>query len=62
MNATGHGYSKPMTDETTSEDDRDEGEPGREEVAGDRDGQPGYDLDEGAAYEQAGAGEDDDAA
>ena len=28
-----------------------EGEPGREEVAGARGGQPGYDLDEGAAYE-----------
>ena len=30
-----------------------EGEPGREEVAGQRGGQPGYDLDEGAAYEEA---------
>ena len=30
-----------------------EGESGREEVAGQRGGQPGYDLDEGAAYEQA---------
>jgi hypothetical protein len=30
-----------------------EGEPGRDQVAGDREGQPGYDLDEGEAYEQA---------
>ena len=30
-----------------------EGEPGREEVAGSRGGQPGYDLDEAAAYEDA---------
>ena len=30
-----------------------EGEPGRDEVAGQRGGQPGYDLDEGAAYEEA---------
>ena len=29
-----------------------EGEPGRDEVAGQRGGQPGYDLDEGEAYEQ----------
>ena len=29
-----------------------EGEEGREEVAGRRGGQPGYDLDEGEAYEQ----------
>jgi hypothetical protein len=34
-----------------------EGEPGREEVAGQRGDQPGYDLDEGAAYEEA-AGEE----
>ncbi len=34
-----------------------EGEAGRDEVAGARGGQPGYDLDEGAAYEEA-AGED----
>ncbi len=30
-----------------------EGEAGREDVAGQRGGQPGYDLDEGAAYEEA---------
>ena len=30
-----------------------EGEAGREEVAGQRGGQPGYDLDEGAVYEEA---------
>ena len=29
-----------------------EGEEGREEVVGQRGGQPGYDHDEGAAYEQ----------
>jgi hypothetical protein len=29
-----------------------EGEAGRDEVAGTRGGQPGYDLDEGAAYEE----------
>ncbi len=29
-----------------------EGEPGREEVAGQRGDQPGYDLDEGEAYEE----------
>ncbi len=29
-----------------------EGDPGREEVAGQRGDQPGYDLDEGAAYEE----------
>jgi hypothetical protein len=34
-----------------------EGEPGREEVAGQRGDQPGYDLDEGAAYEEAADGE-----
>lgn len=28
------------------------GEPGREEVAGQRDGQPGYDLDEAEVYEE----------
>ena len=32
-----------------------EGEEGREEVAGRRGGQPGYDLDEGAAYDEAGS-------
>jgi hypothetical protein len=31
-----------------------EGEAGREEVAGQRGGQPGHDLDEGAAYEESG--------
>ena len=51
-----------MADETTPDDEptpdaqdppeADGGEPGREEVAGARDGQPGYDLDEGAAYEE----------
>ena len=30
-----------------------EGEEGRDEVAGARGGQPGHDLDEGAAYEHA---------
>ena len=30
-----------------------EGEPGREEVAGQRGGQPGYDLEEEQAYEDA---------
>ena len=34
-----------------------DGEPGRDEVAGERGGQPGYDLDEGAAYEDADAGD-----
>jgi hypothetical protein len=34
-----------------------EGEAGREEVAGQRGDQPGYDLDEGAAYEEAAADE-----
>ena len=34
-----------------------EGEEGREEVAGQRGSQPGYDLDEGAAYEEDAAGE-----
>lgn len=50
-----------MSDETPREDeqpdDAEGGEPGREEVAGARGGQPGYDLDEGKAYEEA-AGED----
>ena len=35
----------------------DEGEGGRDEVAGARGGQPGYDLDEGAVYEEAGEDE-----
>ena len=42
-----------MADETPPEDEQVEGEPGREEVAGDRGGQPGYDLDEAEAYEAA---------
>ena len=46
----------PMADETPPEDEQvpDEagGEPGREEVAGRRGGQPGYDLDEAEAYEE----------
>ena len=36
-----------------------EGEAGRDELAGARGGQPGYDLDEAAAYEDAGEGHDD---
>jgi hypothetical protein len=47
-----------MSDETRGDDEQapetEGGEPGREEVAGDRGGQPGYDLDEGEAYEEAG--------
>jgi len=55
-----------MADETTPEDeptpdrqdppDSEGGEPGREEVAGQRGDPPGYDLDEGQAYEQQDAG------
>ena len=51
-----------MSDETPREDEQPDdagaGEPGREDVAGARDGQPGYDLDEGAAYEQEEEGSD----
>jgi hypothetical protein len=46
-----------MSDEAPREDEQDGddggGEPGREEVAGARGGQPGYDLDEAEAYEEA---------
>ncbi len=45
-----------MDDETAGPGEEpleaDGGEPGREEVAGQRGDQPGYDLDEGEAYEQ----------
>jgi hypothetical protein len=40
-------------DQPERDDAAPEGEPGREEVAGSRGGQPGYDLDEAAAYEDA---------
>jgi len=50
-----------MDDEPRPDDQEPEdaggGEPGREEVAGQRDGHPGYDLDEGEAYKQAGSGD-----
>lgn len=56
-----------MDDEPRPDDqqppDAEGGEPGREEVAGQRGDQPGYDLDEGEAYKQAAAGSgDEDAA
>lgn len=45
-----------MADETPPEDepttDEQTGEPGREDVAGRRGGQPGHDLDEGELYEE----------
>ncbi len=45
-----------MADETPPEDeqipDEDGGEPGRDDVAGQRGGQPGYDLDEAEVYEE----------
>jgi hypothetical protein len=52
-----------MDDEKTRPPDEtgDEGEPGRDEVAGSRGGQPGYDLDEAEAYEEAEEAEDGDA-
>lgn len=58
MNGTGPGYVQMMADDTPPQPDErttnDEGgEPGREEVAGQRGGQPGYDLDESEAYEEA---------
>lgn len=52
-----------MAEETTRTEDEqtpDEqtGEPGREEVAGRRGGQPGHDLDEGEVYEERRQGSD----
>jgi hypothetical protein len=44
----------------TSEQQPAEGEPGRDEVAGERGGQPGYDLDEADAYERGGDGSESD--
>ncbi len=40
-------------DQPEPDDAAPKGEPGREDVAGARGGQPGYDLDEAAAYEDA---------
>ena len=45
-------HEDPRQDEPADTPSQDEA--GREEVAGARGGQPGYDLDEGRAYEDAG--------
>jgi hypothetical protein len=46
--------------EEPTEDQPPEGEEGREEVAGERGGQPGYDLDEADVYERGGDGSEGD--